>query len=316
MVCKSIIKRDSPHRIEIGMNSFNNSGSVNTLNAAGPLSYIVGTGIIPQLVLGLVLATVLYITLMSFEMIYKSMKAVTGTRVTLLDVTVSAENKPYVFEQNPNSPNNKLLPLSDNERTGAEFSYSFYIWVNPSSFKQQDGLLHILHKGHPKPYPLMGPGIFLKNNTNTIRVYMNSSKTWNNFVDVDNIPVKKWVHIVVLGRNNAVEVYVNGNIAKKLNMDGGVFYQNFGNLYLFRSDPCAPIISNAMTPSIGNAPFEVLGTYSGNLSNLFYFNYALSYTEIRALTSDGPSKKVDSSANAMEAPPYLEDSWWVTKYAS
>ena len=98
-------------------------------------------------------------------------------------------------------------------------------------------------------------------------------------------------------------------------MDGGVFYQNFGNLYLFKSDPCTPIISTAITPSIGNAPFEVLGTYSGNLSNLFYFNYALSYTEIRALTAMGPSKKVDAGANAMNAPPYLEDSWWVTKHA-
>jgi hypothetical protein len=290
------------------MNAFNNRNSVNAMNAAGPLSYIAGTGIIPQLVLGLVMATVLYISLMSLEIIYKSMKAVTGTRVVLLDATASAEDKQIVFEQNPKTPNNKLIPLSDNERTGAEFSYSFYLWVNPSSFGDYDGLKHIMHKGNPSPYPLMGPGVFLRTNTNTLRVYMNSSKTWNNYVDVENIPVKKWVHVVILGRNNTVEVYINGNIAKKLNMDGGVFYQNFGNLYLFRSDNVAAMM-NSSVPSVGSAPFQVNGKFSGNLSNLIYYNYALSYTEIRELTNAGPSKKVVS--NSMDAPPYLEDGWWV-----
>jgi hypothetical protein len=295
------------------MNSYTNQNTGNAMNAAGPLGYVMGTGLIPQLILGLVLATVLYIVLMSFEMIYKSMKAVTGTRVTLLDATVNAENKPLVFEQNPLNPKNKLLPLSDNERTGAEFSYSFYMWVNPSSFKQYDGLLHIMHKGNPKPYPLMSPGVFMKSNTNTMRVYMNSSKTWNNFVDIENIPVKKWVHIVILGRNNTVEVYVNGNISKKMNMDGGVFYQNFGNLYLFRSDPSAPVTPTS-SPSVGSTPFQTHGTISGNLSSLIYFNYALSYTEIRDLTAVGPSKKVESG-NDTDAPPYLEDSWWVSSYS-
>jgi hypothetical protein len=245
---------------------------------------------------------------MSLEIIYKSMKAVTGTRVVLLDATASAEDKQIVFEQNPKTPNNKLIPLSDNERTGAEFSYSFYLWVNPSSFGDYDGLKHIMHKGNPSPYPLMGPGVFLRTNTNTLRVYMNSSKTWNNYVDVENIPVKKWVHVVILGRNNTVEVYINGNIAKKLNMDGGVFYQNFGNLYLFRSDNVAAMM-NSSVPSVGSAPFQVNGKFSGNLSNLIYYNYALSYTEIRELTNAGPSKKVVS--NSMDAPPYLEDGWWV-----
>lgn len=293
------------------MNAFNNRNSVNAMNAmnaAGPLSYIAGTGIIPQLVLGLVMATVLYISLMSLEIIYKSMKAVTGTRVVLLDATASAEDNKIVFEQNPKTPDNKLIPLSDNERTGAEFSYSFYLWINPSSFGDYDGLNHIMHKGHPSPFPLMGPGVFLRTNTNTLRVYMNSSKTWNNYVDVENIPVKKWVHVVIVGRNNAIEVYINGNIAKKLNMDGGVFYQNFGNLYLFNDVPVAPIMSSTV-PSVGSKPFQVNGKFAGNLSNLIYYNYALSYTEIRELTNIGPSKKVVS--NSMNAPPYLEDGWWV-----
>lgn len=274
----------------------------------GPLGYIVGSGFLPQIVVSLILATLLYIVLMSFEIIYKSVKAVKGTRVDLLPMTINSENKPREFEQNPNSQNAKLLPLSDNERTGAEFTYSFYLFINPSSFRQEDGLLHIFHKGNPSPFPLMGPGVFLKSNQNCLRVYMNSTKTWNNYVDIENIPVKKWVHVAVVARANGVEVYINGNLAKKLNLDGATFYQNFGNLYLFSQRTC--VVNPALAPSVGDSILQIFGTYSGNLSNLSYFSYALSYTEISSLVAEGPSRKTEDAT--ADAPPYLEDSWWVS----
>lgn len=294
----------------------NNSGRANNIPGAnvlssGPMSYVLGTGIVPQILLALVLSTALYILLMSLEMVYKSFIQVTGTRVNVLPLTVSASDKPREFEQNPAARNAKLLPLSDNERTGVEFSYGFWLWINPSSFKETDGLLHILHKGNPIPYPLMAPGVFLKANTNTLRVYMNSSKTWNNFVEIENIPVKKWVHVTVVARNNSVEVYINGNLAKKLNMDGGVLYQNFGNLYLFSQRPC--IVNPAQTPSVGEEILQIFGTYNGNLSNLYYFSYALSYTEINDLVNEGPSKKTETQEQ--NQPPYLEDQWWVGPYS-
>jgi hypothetical protein len=280
--------------------------SSNAMNSAGPASYVLGTGIVPQILLALALATILYSILMSLELIYKSFKQVSGTRVDLMPFTVSAEDKPREFEQDPSARNAKLLPLSDNERSGAEFTYSFYLWINPSSFRQEDGLLHILHKGHPRPFPLLGPGVFLKSNTNTLRVYMNSSKTWNNFVDVENIPVKKWVHVAVVARSNAIEVYINGNLSKKLNMDGAVLYQNFGNLFVFSQRPC--VLSTAIRSLNSDSPMQIFGTYSGNLSNLVYFSYAVSYTELQSLVTEGPSKRTESTTQ--DAPPYLEDAWW------
>lgn len=287
----------------------NNSGA--GLLESGPMSYLLGTGIVPQLLLTLVMATALYILLMSLEILYKSFTAVTGTRVDLLPITVTAENKPIEFEQNPKARNAMMLPLSDNERTGVEFSYAFFLWVNPSSFKQEQGLLHILHKGHSTPFPLMAPGVFLHSNTNSLRVYMNSSKNWNNFIDIENIPVKKWVHVTVVARNNAVEVYINGNLIKKLNMDGGVLYQNFGNLYLFSQRPC--VLNPAQIPSLRGDILQIFGTYNGSLSRLVYFSYALSYTEIAALVSEGPAKKTET--NREDAPPYLEDTWWTGSYS-
>lgn len=283
----------------------------NGMNNAGPASFFLGTGIVPQILLSIALATILYIVGMSFEVLYKSFRQVSGTRVEVLPYTVSASDKPREFEQNPSARNSKLLPLSDNERTGAEFTYSFYLWINPSSFRQEDGLLHILHKGHPKPFPLLGPGVFLKSNTNTLRVYMNSSKTWNNYIDIENIPVKKWVHVAVVARNNAIEVYINGNLAKKLNMEDAVLYQNFGNLYLFSQRPC--VLSTAIRSLNSDSPLQIFGTYAGNLSNLMYYSYAVSYTELQSLVAEGPSRKTESTTE--DAPPYLEDAWWTQSYS-
>lgn len=281
------------------------------LTNVGPLSYVMGTGLIPQVLLSLALGTVLYILLMSLEMAYKSYKAVKGTFVAIMPFTASAENRPRTYEQNPNVKDALLLPLSDNERSGAEFSYAFFLWVNPTSFKQEEGLLHIFHKGNPLPFPLMGPGVFMRSNTNTMRVYMNTSKTWNNYVDIENIPVKKWVHVVVIAKDNNIEVYINGNLIKKLNSEGAVLYQNFGNLYVFSQRPL--VLNPVQVPSLRGESLQIFGTYSGNLSNLFYYNYALSYTEIQSLVNEGPSRKTESAD--MDAPPYLQDSWWVSDYS-
>lgn len=288
----------------------NNSGRMNNALNAGPLGYVMGKGVLAQVLLSLVIAIVVYILFMSLELLYKSFVAVAGTKVDILALTVNSDDKPREFEQNPAARKPKLLPMSDNERTGVEFSYSFFLWVNPGTFREEEGLKHILHKGNPTPFPLMAPGVFMKSNTNTLRVYMNSSKTWNNYIDVDNIPVKKWVHVAIVAQRNTIEVYINGNLAQKLNIDGGVLYQNFGNLYLFSQRPTN--LNATAIPSLKGENFVVFGQFSGSTSRLSYYSYALSYTEIQALVNEGPNKQVET--NSADSPPYLEDNWWTSSY--
>jgi hypothetical protein len=154
----------------------------------------------------------------------------------------------------------------------------------------------------------MSPGVFMKNNVNTMRVYVNSSTTWNNYLDIENVPIGKWVHIGVVARANSVEVYINGNIAKKLNMQNGVIYQNFGNLFVFKTDKLR--LNPVSIPSMKGEPFVIVGAMQGQMSRLVYFNYALSYTEIQALVDEGPNPITDT--RAMDQPPYLRESWWVS----
>lgn len=289
-----------------GRNNLNVEGT-----ALGPLSFLLGRGVVNQIILAIAVTALLYIIFMSAEIVYTNVRRVTSTRVDLLPKTVNAENRQREFEQNPLVKGHVLLPYSDNERTGVEFSYSFFMYVNPSSFRQEEGLLHIMHKGNPFPYPLMCPGVFMKSNTNTLRVYANSSQTWNNYIDVENIPVKKWVHIAIVARANAVEVYVNGNIAKKLNMEGGVIYQNFGNLFMFSQRKCA--LSPNIIPSLKGEPYQIFGPITGQFSRVVYFNYAVSYTEIQSLLNEGPNQVVETDTS--DQPPYLRDDWWVANYS-
>jgi hypothetical protein len=284
------------------------------IERTGALSYILGQGFLAQILLALVICTLLYITFMSVEILYKSFKAVKGTRVTVLDKTVSSDTRPLTFQQNPNIPKNKLLPFSDNELTGAEFTYSFFLWINPNTINADPttSLKHVLHKGYPRSFPLMGPGVFVKSNENTLRVYMNSTKTWNNYCDLENMPVNKWIHVALVLRKNALEVYINGNLDKKLSLDGAAVYQNFGDLHLFSDRKFT--LKKSTTPSLDVTTLPFTGAFQGRFSNLNYFSYAVSYTEIQALIAEGISKKTET--NDEQRPPYLEDQWWVTSYTT
>ena len=139
---------------------------------------------------------------------------------------------------------------------------------------------------------------------------MNSYKTWNNYCDVANIPVGKWVHCALVFKKNALEVYINGNIKNRLNFEGTVPYQNFGDYYFFSNVKVDIPSSNTCIDE--NVKF--MGSFRGLLSRVIYYNYALSYSEIKAALNDGPSNKVESS-NIGGTPPYLTDNWWVRNSA-
>ena len=284
------------------------------LNSASPTNssqaYLLGSGPIAQALLAIVLGLVLYVVMMAMEIVYSTWLKASRTRVDILPYRVNADDKMRTYTQNPKAPNATLLPLSDNERTGAEFTYTFFLYANPSSMEASEGLRHILHKGYSRFFPLMGPGVFMKTNENTLRVYMNSTKKWDNYVEIPNIPLKKWVHCAIVGRKNSVEIYINGNIAKKLNMDG-VMYQNYQDLILFSQRP-GRLGTSALAGSGSTPQIEVKGPFTGSVASLAYFSYALSYSEIQGLLNEGPSEEAEESASSGTASPYLTDNWWIS----
>jgi len=265
-------------------------------------------GIIPQVLFALALVVVLYLVLLFVEIIYKYINRLSMNRTQLLPYTYNTEDKAINIPQDPNVKGSKPVNLSDNERSGVEFSYTFYLNVSPAAFRQEYGLNHIFHKGFSSQFPLLAPGVYMRSDTNTLRIYMNTYKTWNNYVEVENIPVSKWVHVAIICSENSLEVYINGNLAKKLPFDGFAPYQNFEDICCFSQRRIT--MKHSIVPSTDENGFDVFGCMKGQLSRLNYFSYALCYAEINQLMNEGPSSKMDSAMTNTNIPPYLDDTWW------
>lgn len=268
-------------------------------------------GIIAQILFGLALVVGLYLVLLFIEVIYKYVNRLSMSRTELLPYTYNIDDKSINIPQNPNVKGSKPVNLSNNERSGIEFTYSFYLNVSPTAFRQEYGLCHIFHKGYSSQFPLLAPGVYMRSDTNTLRVYMNTFKTWNNFVEVENIPIGKWVHIAIVVNDNSLEVYVNGNLAKKLPFDGFAPYQNYEDICCFSQRRIT--MKHSIVPSTDENGLDVFGCMKGQLSRLNYFSYALCYAEIQQLMNEGPSSKLESAMNT-NVPPYLDDTWWSQGY--
>lgn len=268
-------------------------------------------GLVEQLVLGLGLVFTLYVVLIFFELMYKYFNRLSLNRTEVLPKTYSTENKSIDVIQNPYFKDSKTVHLSDNERTGIEFSYAFYLNVHPSTFRQEEGLLHIFHKGYSSQFPLLAPGVYMCSHTNTLRVYMNTFKTWNNYIDVEDFPVRKWVHVVIVCKNSALEIYINGNLTKKMSFEGFTPYQNYQDICCFSQRPVT--LLSSQISSLQGQDFKVHGVMKGLLSRLTYFSYALCYSEIQKIMTEGPSNEMDDSL-MNNIPPYLADNWWSKSY--
>lgn len=262
---------------------------------------------VQQALYGIAVVFVVYLVLLFSELMYHYFNRLHMNRTELLPYTYNTDDKAITIAQNPNVKKSKPTALSDNERSGVEFSYSFYLYVHPAAFRQEYGLLHLFHKGYAQPFPLMGPGVFMRSDTNTLRVYMNTFKGWNQYVEVQNIPVSKWVHLAIVCQNHALEIYVNGNLSRKMSFDGYAPYQNYQDIVCFSQRRLT--LTPSKVASVDDLGFDTFGAMKGMMSRLTYFNYALTYGEIQQLMNEGPSSEMDSSL-MNDVPPYLADTWW------
>lgn len=281
------------------------------------------TGVFAEIVLGVVVVLILYITLATSEFVYNNIATMWRDRVELFPNTYSSGSRMYTAVQNPSNSDAKTIWFSDNQRSGVEFTFSMFINISSNTFSKGDkALYHIMHKGYSTPYPLMQPGIFCWGHMNTVRVYINCYDTWDNYVDIENIPIDKWFHLTVSCKGNTTYIYINGNLKKKMALSNNTPpYQNFGNVYLF--SPRTLSLSNSITTSLDKKvdfiklqdPTSLTfgGAASGQVSRVFYFGYALTYTEIQNLMNMGPSPVIQSN-NGSDSNAQLSDTWWVNNH--
>ena len=123
-----------------------------------------------------------------------------------------------------------------------------------------------------------------KDKPNTLVVVMNTFDSIMEEVEIPNIPLNKWINVVIRIKNRLLDVYINGTITVRHRFESPP-RQNYGKLYVGMN-----------------------GGFSGQLSSLKYYNRALSGVEIGALNNSGPNMKTDQSMHIF--PPYFSLRWF------
>ena len=234
----------------------------------------------------------IFIFLLSFSINIISWLFSPANKQKLLNGMINANSQMLTFSQDPNMYESKTIYRSINENGGIEFTWSVWIYINDldtSSNKYR----HIFSKGNYGPntdginYPNNAPGLYINPDSNSISVFMNTFNSIENKIVIDDIPLNKWVNVIILCRNKEVDVYINGIITKSANLHG-VPKQNYGDVYV------------AMN-----------GGFNGYISNLWYYNNALGVLSIQELVKKGPNTSmVDNSGLNLKNPNYLSLRWY------
>ena len=225
-----------------------------------------------------------------------------------------------IIPQSPQSGAPLIYP-SSNQTGGRVFSYSCFLNIAADTFTTSTAascsagassngvsstvLKHVFSKGTAKSFPLMAPGVFCRADKNTLRIYMNTADTWNNYLEVDNIPIAKWFHMVITLDGKYLKIYINGNVASATQFRA-VPQTNIGPVFIF---------NNRQFPdgtSIVQKDFVVNGAAKGMISRLQYFAYTLNASQIDGLYREGPSSRITGSA-VTQIVPYMTETWWTNQ---
>ena len=210
----------------------------------------------------------------------------------LIDGMVDATNL-IVYKQDPSGNSSaSTIYRSVNATDGIEFTWS--VWINITNLQYLEGQYkHIFFKGNSNletnglNFPNNCPGLYIAPNTNALVVMMNTFNVINNEIIIPDIPLNKWINVIIRCQNTTLDVYINGVITRSIELIG-VPKQNYGDVYV------------AMN-----------GGFDGYISNLWYYNYALGTSAIQNLVANGPNTAMIGS-NGIDSKDfdYLSLKWY------
>jgi hypothetical protein len=208
-----------------------------------------------------------------------------------------------VFDQNPSDKNAITVIRSKDQRGGIEFTWSVWIYletdVGSTTFK------HIFSKGNPNEYaskytpnqadptktglmfPNNAPGLYVYPGENKLLLIMNTFSNIDEEVEIDNMPMNKWVNLIIRVKDKNLDIFINGIVTKNVQFSTPP-RQNYENVNL-----------------------HLNGGYKGFTSNLWYYNYALGTNAINSIVYWGPNTKL-AVANSMldKNSDYLSSKWY------
>ena len=279
--------------------------SLDSMYKGNMFSKIIGVLIISVLLIALIYAGSEYYK-------YTYLNIMDSDKVVILE-GIHEGSIPKLISQDPKYKSSVAINKSDNRAGGMEFTYSFWIMINGTKKKRQ----HIFHKGD-KYQINKTPGVFLEPNKNVMKFYFNISKPKdeesltsdsntniqksvpksldeNNYetVEIENLPLKKWINITFTfienkketdNNFNILSIYING-LLKKSKYLSSLPVLNNHDLHLTRH-----------------------GGFNGHLAKMYYYPKRIDKEEIFKLVDDCP-KNIGCGIDA-DCPPYLDNNWW------
>ena len=100
-----------------------------------------------------------------------------------------------------------------------------------------------------------------------------------------DLPIEKWFHLAIRLQNKIIDIYVNGTITTRIPLSE-VPNQNYGDIYLG------------------------YGGLGGNISNLRYFDRALSVFQISNIVMSGPDLANPDENVKVGKVDYLSNNWY------
>lgn len=197
----------------------------------------------------------------------------------LIDGMVDTKDAEMKIMQNPHDSSAKTILISENEDKGLEFSWSFWIYVEDLDYRRGE-LKNVFVKGD-NIYQLQknedgtpveideinntinSPGVYLTPHDNRLLFVFNTYDRVIEKFEVDNIPMKKWVNVVMRCENRTIDIFMNTSFVKRYKLSS-LPRQNYNNVYIGKNKG-----------------------FSGYVSNLWYFNYGLGTREISNIYRDG-----------------------------
>jgi len=215
----------------------------------------------------------------------------------LIDGIINGK-KSIVITQDPKIRGSKPILRSDNEDGGIEFTYSTWLMIEDDNFHsfKPGKIKHIFHKGSEginstednmmgMAYPNNSPGVYLDGKENKLIIVMNTFEKIDDNVEVPDIPIHKWINLIIRLENRNLDVYINGTIVVRHSLKS-VPKQNYGNVYVNQG-----------------------GGFSGLISALRYYNRSITTTEIQDIVAAGPNMSSNQSLSIF--PPYLSTRWFL-----
>ena len=204
-------------------------------------------------------------------------------------------NQPIRILQHPKYSESIPIMRSKNQNSGIEFTWNTWLFIETV----EDDYQHIFHKGDvdgnkkERERVNTAPGLYVKKNNNQVelRVLMSSyDHPIGADIKIPNIPLQKWFNVTIRVKHKFLDVYVNNNIAHRHIFEGAPPKQNYGNVYVSQQNG-----------------------FEGLISNLRYFNRAISGVEIANIVRQGANLQSSGSDSLSINPPYLSMRWYLPK---